>query len=848
MHSSQATNLTNCDREPIHIPGSIQPHGALLACDVGLQRILRHSANAASFLGLGRQSLIGEELDDVIGRKAAHDLRNALTKTLDPSRAGQLAGVAVGESGGAFDVSVHRYKGVAIVEFEAPGRDTPAALEIARALISRVRELDDTDALIRQTARLLRGLLEYDRVMIYQFAPDGSGRVAAEAKRGDLESFLGQHFPASDIPQQARQLYVRNTIRIIGDAGCEVVPLVPLRDASGEPLDLSFAHLRSVSPIHCEYLRNMGVVASMSISIIIGGELWGLIACHHYSPRSLTMGRRVAAELFGEFFSLQLDTLRQRERIATAATSRRVLDNFLLEIAVEDNVHNVLRENLPSLARLVSCDGAGIWVDGEWSAHGITPPPAAIPALTTFIGKVSDGKVWATHQLSARHPDAEAYHKDVSGLIAIPLTQAPRDYLLFFRREILQTVDWAGDPNKSYAAGPLGDRLTPRKSFAIWKENVERQALPWTEGDREIAEAARIALLEVILRHSETLSEERRKADVRQKILHEELNHRVKNILALIKSLVSQPVQAAQSLTSYVDALKQRIMALSHAHDQIVRNDGGGALAALLDAELSPYRAGGNIVLDGEPVALDARAFSVMTLVFHELATNAAKYGSLSVAGGRLSVTWKLSPGGDLDIVWRENDGPAVSQPKRRGFGTVLIDRSVPFDLGGRSDLDYAIGGVVATLTVPARFVTRIAREGALPGTAAVSPAPATGTLAGLRIMVLEDQLVIAMDVENMLAARGAADVLTYATAAEALRGLERQLPDVAVLDVNLGSETSLPVAEELTRRGVPFAFATGYGEGSMIPPALSAVPLVRKPYDAGALVAAISAARSSIR
>ena len=253
----------------------------------------------------------------------------------------------------------------------------------------------------------------------------------------------------------------------------------------------------------------MGVAASMSISVIADGRLWGLIACHHYSPKVLSLAERTAAELFGQFFSLRLHALKQKRSLDTATEARRALDRFLRLASNAGDIETMLRENLPDFARLLPCDGVGLWFDGSWSEHGVTPPPEAIPALADFVSVVAHGRIWSTQALSRHHPAAGAYHREASGLLAVPLSQLPRDYLFFFRRELVQTLNWGGNPDKTYASGPHGDRLTPRKSFAIWKQTVERQAQPWTEADLEIAEATRAAAVEIVLRHNELMIEER---------------------------------------------------------------------------------------------------------------------------------------------------------------------------------------------------------------------------------------------------------------------------------------------------------------------------------------------------
>ena len=832
-------DLTNCDREPIHIPGNIQPHGCLLALDARAGQILRHSANLSALTGI-ESSVNGRMLEDVLGYDAAHTLRNVVAALRKGARPALLQGLQT--DCGAFDIAVHLYKSIVTIELEPATVGQP--LQMARMLIGRISDIVDTDLLVRQAARLVRGMLGYDRVMVYRFEEDGAGRVVAEAKRGDLESFLGQYCPAGDIPRQARELYIRNTIRIIGDVDAVRVPIEPVIDMSGEPLDLSYAHLRSVSPVHCEYLRNMGVSASMSISIIIDGKLWGLIACHHYRPLVLGMAHRVAAEMFGEFFSLHLQSLKQKEKLKTASHARAALDRFLRIASHHNDIGALLKETLPDFATLMPCDGVGLWLNGAWSTFGTVPPASAVPALVRLMGTVSEGRVWATHSLAQRLPEAEAYSAQAAGALAVPLTQIHRDYLFFFRQEFIQTLDWAGDPNKLYESGPLGDRLTPRKSFAIWKETVHLQARPWSEAEREIAEVTRSALVEIGLRHSELMAEERSRADVRQRMLNEELNHRVKNILALIKSLVSQPVGQDRGIEDYVRSLKGRIQALSFAHDQVVRGDGGGMLSDLLDAELTPYRQNADSILLGGPkVLLDSRAFSVMALVLHELSTNAAKYGALSKQGGHLSVTWREDEQGDCVIDWRESGGPPVLPPTRTGFGTALIDRSLPYDLGGKSQVLYARSGVEAQFSIPARHVTITVPVSSSEEHPDVAMKSATRLDPAIRVLLVEDQMLIAMDVEGMLADQGIDHVVTAASVVDAIAKLADFKPDVAILDVNLGTGTSIELAEVLIRSGTPFLFATGYGNSTMIPSAFAKVPVVRKPYDSLSLTSAIAAA-----
>ncbi|MCF6368586.1 HWE histidine kinase domain-containing protein [Rhizobium halophilum] len=840
MPEVQAVDLTNCDREPIHLPGSIQPHGCLIACDAAGSAVLRHSANAPQMLNLP-EDLNGRRLDEVLGPEVAHTLRNAIATSSDPARPA-LRHEVILASGARFDVSIHAYNANSILEFEPVSGDVDQPLEAARMLISRIRNIQSVDQLVERTSRLIHALLGYDRVMIYRLDKDGSGKVISEHKRRDLESFRGQYFPASDIPQQARILYLKNSIRVISDADNPRVAIIPALDDTETPLDLSYAHLRSVSPIHCEYLRNMGVSASMSISILVDGQLWGLIACHHYAPKALSMPQRVAAETFGEFFSLHLSALKQKEIAEKNREVRGALDRFLQAAAHHSDIRELLRASLDEFGAMLPSDGVGLWLSGVWTSAGSAPSREGAADLAERLADKAGGKIWETHQLSLDLPDSRAFSEGTCGVIAVPLSQRSRDYLFFFRREVVQTLDWAGNPEKNYESGPLGDRLTPRKSFAVWKETVQDQAQPWSDVDLEVADAIRAVLVEIVLHHNELIADERGKADVRQRMLNEELNHRVKNILSVIKSLIGSPVDPGQDIASYIESLKGRVQALSLAHDQIVRGGDGGMLRDLLHAELLPYQAAGRkIILHGPPVWLDARSFSVMALVLHEMATNAAKYGGLSRSGGNLTVRWSRAELGGCEIWWEESGGPPVAAPVRSGFGSVLIGRSVSYELLGTSRIEYAESGLNGYFCIPS---AHIQSGGEDEERQLVEPAHDEGDqdttdLSQVELLLVEDQMLIAADVEAILTEHGLTNVTTRPSVTEALRSLEHFNPHIAILDVNLGTGTSVPLAQELLRRSIPFVFATGYSDRATIPDSID-VPVLRKPYEASMLIRTI--------
>lgn len=845
LPETSPVTLATCDDEPIHVPGRIQNFGYLIAFDPITFAISRQSCNCRDLgAGVGDWSAIGRPLDAVVGASAAHSIRNALARASDPARAGLVFGLVT--DFGTFDVCAHHHGSEIVIELLPASQSDLASIEMARIVMRRLGQLSTLDALAKAAPRLIKAAFNYDRVMIYRFSPDGSGQVIGEAKREKLESFQGQWFPASDIPAQARALYVKNTVRVIGDAHGTPIEVEPQLGDGGAPLDLSFAFLRAVSPIHCEYLRNMGVAASMSISILVDGELWGLIACHHYAPRFLCLAERVNAEILGEYLSLQVASLLHRDALAAADAARRSLNETMQSLAANGSGLEALPIQIDQLRSVIPSDGAAMWIRRRDTVSDLAPAPKVLRKLAEIAKREAPGRVWSTSELATHSAFATVDLAGVAGVLAIPLSQTSSDCLFFFRREVERTVDWAGDPNKEYATGPNGDRLTPRASFAIWKELVRGQSDPWTVHDLEAAEALRVGIIEVIVRQHELLGAARRQADARLERLNGELNHRIKNILELIRSLIRQSRTEGRSLADYVDALEGRVLALSLAHDQVLQDTSDMGIAALVAAEVAPYQSERiEIVTRGPPLAFTGRAHSVMALVIHELATNAAKYGSLSAGSGRLEVAWSLTAAGDCRLIWTESGGPAVVEPSRRGFGSTLIERSIPFDLDGEAHIDFAGEGLRARFQIPARHVVRMRRtapEKAPPATPK-APVPAH-LLDGKRVLVVEDQFVIALEAEHLLSDLGVGAVETATSVAEAMLKIERSMPDVAILDVNLGDgRTSVPIAEALARLRIPFVFATGYGDSAMLPPALFGLPIVRKPYSSRALASALASA-----
>lgn len=842
-------DLTNCDREPIHILGAVQPLGFLVALTQDWM-VARASANVEQFVGHSAAAMIGRPASDFFTAAARHAMRNRLAILRGPDAVERMFGCVLVEDGEPCDVAIHMSGSHIIMEAEPRGDiEHSDASNTVRSMINRLDQSPDLESFFREGARQVKALTGYDRVMVYRFADTGAGEVIAEAVRPGIGTFLGLHYPATDIPAQARELYRRNLLRVIADVEAQPVPIVPQVDQDGRPLDLSLAVLRAVSPIHIEYLKNMGVRASMSISILVDGQLWGLFACHHYAPRRLSFERRSIAELFAQMFSMRLESRERQEAMEVERRARQISDQLLGAVASDESLLNSPEWLRDILTGVIPADGIGVWIDGAYSCVGSTPSAEDFAAIVRALNTQAAGTIYATDHIAGLTPEAERYASRAAGLLAIPISRTPRDFVVLFRSEMVRSVRWGGDPHKPVEYGPNGPRLTPRASFEEWKELVENRSRPFTSAELRVAETLRGTMIEVVLRLTDEASQQRQAANERQELLIAELNHRVRNILGLIRGLIRQSKPTGGSISEFVALIDGRIHALARAHNQITDDHWGPApLRALLDAEAAAFLGGSaeRVVVKGPRILLNPQAYSSMALVFHELVTNSAKYGALS-DNGQVTVEWHLDADGDLQISWREEGGPPVSKPNRKGFGTTIIERSIPYDLGGTAKAEFEPTGFRARFCIPGRHVSE-SRESEPPVSTSRAAAPIDiaaapeQVLAGRTVLLVEDSLIIALDAEDILRRLGADIVMIAATAEGGLDELTRTRPDLALLDINLGDRVSFPVADRLKAMGVPYFFATGYGEQALLPDIHQDVPVVQKPYTLSNLARTIAA------
>ncbi|MCK9903397.1 SpoIIE family protein phosphatase [Frankia sp. Cpl3] len=498
--------LENCDREPIHIPGSIQPHGVLLALVEPGLTVVHVSANCGAVLGVEPERAVGAPLDTLVGSGPAELLRRTLASSFDLREAGPtdlvltVRGVDV-----VCDAVLHRVDGMVVVELVPTVSRRPLTFadtyQRTRTAVLRLDRTTSLAELYEVAAEEVRRLTGFDRVMVYRFDAEWNGEVVAEARREDLNSFLGLHYPASDIPAQARALYERSWLRLIPDTSYRPVPLVPaVSPRTGRPLDMGDAWLRSVSPIHLEYLGNMGVTASMSVSLLRSGRLWGMLACHHYSgPHEPPYEVCAATEFLGHVLSLRLVAREDGQQLEQLVSARLALDRLALALEqeeIEARLAATLVGGEPDLRALVPAGGVAAQIGGVWRTAGQVPPR---DVLRDMLAELDDGDGLVVEDAVAlRHDRFEPYRDTACGVLGVRLS--PDEMVVWVRPETVQTVDWGGDPHNKQLHTQEGDgvRLSPRRSFERWRETVRLRSRPWTETQVRVASDLRRELTRIM--------------------------------------------------------------------------------------------------------------------------------------------------------------------------------------------------------------------------------------------------------------------------------------------------------------------------------------------------------------
>lgn len=706
--TNQDIDLTACDREPIHIPGAIQPHGLMLVVDAAGQSV---NHGAGDIEGRLTADWMGRPLADILGGELAARAAGAG----DGVHEGFL-GRYVSHTGEGLDVSAHRSGDHLIIELE-PTHAGPAsasllgALEAAGAGFERAPSLR---ALCERAVVEFRRLTGYDRVMIYRFLDDGAGQVIAEDRREGMSPFLNHHFPDTDIPRQARQLYIRNLVRVIPDISYSPAPLRPAW-TEAEPLDMSDSILRSVSPVHIQYLKNMDVGASASVSIIKDGALWGLVACHHETPLVIPYEARAACRALTGGLARQIKAREEAEGYRERIRLRSFEDQMVELLSREGTLDAAIARHLPQVRNMFSADGVAVVRGKDLITDGQCPVGKAIMALARWAAPRSIDAVFHTDRLSEVHPAAEDYSAAASGLLAITLTTEEPWVVLWFRAEEMQVVEWAGNPHKDADAGESAV-LTPRASFSAWKETVRGQARRWTVPEIEAAARLKLAVLEV--RRTRQLRElnqrlldtlaEKELLIQQNEFLIGEVNHRVQNSLQLVSSFLALQGRGSNdaNLQGALEEARRRLNAVALVHRRLYRGEQIEVvdlsryieeLVADMMASMGPEWTG-ELVLDLSPVSMPTDRAVTVGLVLTELIINANKY-AYDGAAGPLAITL-TEHRADLRLSVADQGKGKAAASKREGFGSRMMEALVG-QLHG--ELEYADNrpGLRVTLRAP---------------------------------------------------------------------------------------------------------------------------------------------------
>jgi light-regulated signal transduction histidine kinase (bacteriophytochrome) len=473
-------DLSNCEREQLQFAGSIQPHGALLLVREPDNIVVQASQNAAAFLALA-DGVIGRSLEQIAG-----DLADRLRPHLHDPLHDLAPGIRchIGQPPRAFDCLIHRPPGGGlVVELERAGPPADLSHHPQQAL-QTIMAASSLRALCDETSRIFKELTGYDRVMVYRFDDAGHGEVLAEEREPHLEAYLGNRYPATDIPQIARRLYVRNRVRVLQDVEYEPVALTPpLSPVSGEQLDMSLCVLRSISPIHVQYLKNMGVRGTLVVSLLVSGKLWGLVSCHHYVPRFVHFEQRAVCELLAEAVATRIAALESFAQAQAEFSVRRLEQRMSRGISREGDWRSALFDRSTALLEPVGATGAALLFEDEVRTVGEVPGTAALRAIGAWLDTQRQAGLTATSAFGRDVPAFASLTAIASGLMAVPVSTLPGEYIVWLRPERVRTVTWGGNPFEPHLIGDDPATLSPRRSFAQWHQVVEGTADAWSPAD-----------------------------------------------------------------------------------------------------------------------------------------------------------------------------------------------------------------------------------------------------------------------------------------------------------------------------------------------------------------------------
>jgi len=880
----------DCSREPIQTPGTIQPHGAFLAADPerGLT-VMAASRNAADLLGvtLPADGVIGRSIGDILGEAFAEAVRQRFGSGTLRGEAPWQSTLRLADRSPALDVAVHAVAGLIHLELERAGlRDEADALDSLRQLQEAIVDLRESkgalEALAQVAARGVRLLTGYERTLIYRFDADWNGQAMAEDKVHDWEQSLdGLHFPAGDIPAQARELYRRSPIRWVPDRDARPVPLDtdPAWTGRGLPhaIDLSFARLRSPSPVHLQYHRNMGVNGSMSLSILHEDRLWGLMVCHHRQPHHPSPGQRAAAAALTDAFALRLGPAERTDAEQARRGDLGRLSALLAHMAEAAMVAPALTTGDVTIASLFSSTGAAVLYDGVVSRMGNTPPEADLRELTNWLRThTGAAKLFQTDNLAAAYPQWERYTDIASGLLAVFLSADRTEMLLWFRPEEQQLVSWGGSPQKELA----GSLILPRQSFERWIEMRHGFAKPWAGWELEMAETLRHGITEVIVRSLRRIADLHDQLRQSQKMeavgqLTGGIAHDFNNLLTgiigsleLMRTRVGQGrigdldryFTAAMTSANRAASLTHRLLAFSRRQTLDPKPVDVAGLVASIE-ELIRRTVGPAIEVVTTPPAGLWKAICDANQLENALLNLAINARDAMPDGGRLTISTvntrqDATPGQYVAVSVADTGVGMAPETMARVFEPFFTTK--PLGQGTGLGLSMVYGfteqsngytriqsepgqGTTVRLFLPRFLGVGDAEDGGLDLLAE------TVAEAGRSVLVVDDEPVVRMLIGDVLRDLGYR-VIEAGDGAEGLRALHSGQPiDLLVSDVGLPGGLNgrqLADAARVHRPQLKVLFITGYAEGALLGNGLLQpdMQVIVKPFAMNILAAKIRA------
>jgi chemotaxis family two-component system sensor kinase Cph1 len=712
--SSHGPVIGGCDREPIHVPGSIQPHGILLVARASDLEVVSGAGDIELVL---TPTWLGRTLPDLFARRVDLLLRAKPHHITVPL--GQVRGLIA-----SLDATAHRSGDLILVELEVAPSAMPSPIEVLAVMEEAAATFEqafEVKELCERAARTFRQITGFDRVMLYRFIDDDAGVVIAEDRDPVLGSFLNHHFPASDIPRQARALYVRNRVRIIPDVGYEPAALRPL---SMSQLDMSDVGLRSVSPIHLQYLRNMDVAASASISIVRDGALWGLVACHHPTPRGLPVHVRMACRALAGSLARQIRAKEDAELYRERIRLRSAEDVVVLHLGSDISLATFFEAAGDDMCRMLGADSFAAVRGEELYVAGRSPRHEDIRQVASHVAEIAKAIPFSTDQLSGTLPEATAYRDLASGVLAVTMSTDEPTILLWFRAEQIEIVNWAGNPQKDVPLDPEVS-LTPRASFETWSEAVRGRSAPWTLFEIEAASRLKRGMFEA--RQNRRLSDLNREltatiADndsllIQKDYLIKEVHHRVQNSLQLVSAFLALQSRSVGDavLSVHLAEAQRRLFAVSMVHRRLHLDEHVQAidLARYIGDLCADIKSsmdvswGDGISLDLSPILMSTDRAVHLGLILTELVINANKY-AYSGGSGPIAISLEQHRNRFRLVVADRGAGKVSGSA---GFGTRMLNSMVGRLSGTLEETDND-PGLRVTITAPIADGSTLRAEG----------------------------------------------------------------------------------------------------------------------------------------